>query len=79
MCARTLLSHVWKQTIAAKSLGSVLRNITHWKGLKNNNRSPTAEVFAAVNTVTINQRKTFLTIKDKFQEVECLDVSARDI
>lgn len=70
-CARTLCSHVWKQTIAAKSPGSVLRNTAHWKGLKNDNKSPSAEVVAAVNTITTN-RKTVLTIKDEFQEAECL-------
>jgi len=57
----------------------VLRNITHWKGVKNNNKGLTAEVVAAVNTVMTNQRKTFLTFKDKFQEAECLDVNPRDM
>lgn len=56
----------------------MLRNIMYQKGLKNNNRSQTAEMLAAVNTIMTNQRKTFLTIKDKFQEAECLDVNPRD-
>lgn len=30
------------------------------KGLKNDNKGPTAEVFAAVNTIITNQRKLFL-------------------
>lgn len=73
-----MLSHVCKQLVIAKSLGSMLRNIMYQKGLKNNNRSQTAEMLAAVNTIMTNQRKTFLTIKDKFQEAECLDVNPRD-
>lgn len=77
-CAGTQCSHVWKQTIAAKSPGSVLRNITHWKGLKNDNKSSSAEVVEAVNTRTTNKRKTVLTMKDKFQEAEYLDVNPRD-
>lgn len=73
-----LLSHVWKQIVVAKSSESMLRNIMYQKRLKNNNRSPTTEMFAAVNTIMTNQRKIFLTIKDKFQEAECLDVNPRD-
>lgn len=48
------------------------------KGLQNNNKGPTAEVFAAMNTIITNQRKTFLSIKAKFQEAECLDGNPRD-
>lgn len=77
-CARTLCSHVWKQTIAAKSPRSVLRSTAHWTGLKKNNKSTSAEVVAAVNTITTNKRKTVLTIKDEFQEAECLDVNPRE-
>lgn len=75
---QTLLSCIWKQTVIAKSLGSMLRNIMYQKGLQNNNKGPTAEVFAAMNTIITNQRKTFLSIKDKFQEAECLDGNPRD-
>lgn len=56
----------------------MLRNIMYQKGLKNNSKGPTAEVFAAMNTIITNQRKTFLSIKTKFQEAECLDGNPRD-
>lgn len=56
----------------------MLRNIMYQKGLQNNSKGLTAEVFAAMNTIITNQRKTFLSIKDKFQEAECLDGNPRD-